>query len=65
MGERKSSAATTWVILFDEQQGTLYMHIPTCRIAHNITFVTPVVEFWLEQEIWLDKINSSGSTTRD
>ena len=27
------------------------MHHPTDRIAHTTTFVTPVVEHWLEQEI--------------
>ena len=28
-----------------------YMHYPTDRIAHTTTFVTPVVEHWLEREI--------------
>ena len=28
-----------------------YMHHPTDRIAHITTFVTPVLEHWLEQEI--------------
>ena len=27
------------------------MHYPTDRIAHTTTFVTPVVEHWLEREI--------------
>ena len=27
------------------------MHHPTYRIAHTTTFVTPVVEHWLEREI--------------
>ena len=27
------------------------MHHPTDRIAHTMTFVTPVVEHWLEREI--------------
>ena len=27
------------------------MHHPTDRIAHTTTFVTPVVELWLEREI--------------
>ena len=27
------------------------MHHPTDRIAHTTTFVTPVVEHWLEREI--------------
>ena len=32
------------------------MHHPTDRIAHTTTFVTPVVEHWLEREIalWLE-----------
>ena len=28
-----------------------YMHHPTGRIAHTTTFVTSVIEHWLEQEI--------------
>ena len=28
-----------------------YMHHPTDRITHTTTFVTPVVEHWLEREI--------------
>ena len=31
--------------------GFLYMHQPTDRIAHTMTFVTPVVEHRLEREI--------------
>ena len=31
-----------------------YMHHPTDRIAHITAFVTPVVEYWLEQEIVRD-----------
>ena len=27
------------------------MHHPTDRIAHTMSFITPVVELWLEQEI--------------
>ena len=27
------------------------MHHPTDRLAHTTGFVTPVVEYWLEQEI--------------
>ena len=34
-----------------KQQGFFYMHHPTDRTAHTTTFVTPVVEHWLEQEI--------------
>ena len=29
----------------------LYMHHPTDSIAYTTTFVTPVVEHWLKQEI--------------
>ena len=32
-------------------KGSLNMHHPTDRIAHTTTFVTPVVEHWLEREI--------------
>ena len=32
-------------------KGSFYMHHPTDRIAHTMTFVTPVVEHWLEREI--------------
>ena len=28
------------------------MHHPTDRIAHTMAFVTPVVEHWLEREIF-------------
>ena len=48
--ERKP-AATTWATLYKYQQGFFYMHHPTDRIAHTTTFVTPVVEHWLEWEI--------------
>ena len=48
--ERKS-AATTWAMISDWQQGFFYMHHPTGRITHTTTFVTPVVEHWLEWEI--------------
>ena len=47
--ETKLIAATTWATL--GQQVILYMHHPTDRIAHTTTFVTPVVEYWLEREI--------------
>ena len=26
------------------------MHHPTDRIVHNMAFVTPVMEYWLERE---------------
>ena len=29
------------------------MHHPTDRIAHTTTFVTPVVEHWLERELFV------------
>ena len=32
------------------------MHHPTDRIIHTTSFVTPVMEHWLEQEIWLTEI---------
>ena len=32
-------------------RGSFYMHHPTDRIIHTMTFVTPVVEHWLEREI--------------
>ena len=32
------------------------MHHPTDRIAHTTTFVTPVVEHWLEREILSSKL---------
>ena len=31
--------------------GFFYMHHPTDRITHTTSFVTPVVEHWLEREI--------------
>ena len=35
----------------DSENGFFYMHHPTYRIAHTTTFVTPVVEHWLERDI--------------
>ena len=49
--EGKAAAATTWVTLFSYQQGIFYVHYPTDRISHTMTFVTPVIEHWLEWEI--------------
>ena len=39
------------------------MHHPTDRIAHNMAFVKPVVEHWLEREIaqW---VHHEGSIRR-
>ena len=34
------------------------MHPHTERITHTTTFVTPVVEHWLERELVQNKINS-------
>ena len=45
--ERKP-AASTWATLSDYQQGFFYMHHPTDRITLAMSFVTPVVEHWLE-----------------
>ena len=36
--------------LFDWEQEIFYMHHPINRIIHNIVFVIPVVEHWLEIE---------------
>ena len=49
--ERKPTAATTWATLSDYQQGIFCMHHPSDRIEHTMTFVTPVVVHWLEQQI--------------
>ena len=35
----------------DSEQGLFYMHHPTDRITHITASVTPVVEYWIEQEI--------------
>ena len=32
-------------------QGIFHMHHPTDRILHDMAFVTPVVEYWLEWEM--------------
>ena len=34
------------------QQGFFYMHHPTDRMTHTTAFVSPVVEHWLEREIF-------------
>ena len=36
---------------FNNAIDTFYMHHTTDRIAHTMTFVTPVVDHWLEREI--------------
>ena len=41
------------LLLSIKSKGSFYMHHPTDRIAHTTTFVTPVVEHWLEREILL------------
>ena len=33
------------------------MHHPTDRRAHTTAFVTPVVEHWMEQEIFSERRN--------
>ena len=38
-------------LLFPINSKLFYMHHPTDRIAHTTTYVTPVVEHWLEREI--------------
>ena len=38
-------------LLFPISSNFFYMHHPTDRITHTMTFVTPVVEHWLEREI--------------
>ena len=48
---RTLAVATTWVTLFDLQQGFFYMHHSTDMITHTTAFVTQVVEHWLEQDI--------------
>ena len=35
------------------------MHHPTDRITHTTAFVTPVVEHWLEREIFLLEITTA------
>ena len=42
------------------------MHHPTDRKAHTTTFVTPVVEHWLEQEIaqWVHPMKDRSTTHR-
>ena len=37
-------------------KGFFYMHHHTDRIAHTTAFVTPVVEHWLERELWVGKL---------
>ena len=38
-------------LLFPISSKVFYMYHPTDRITHTTTFVTPVVEHWLEREI--------------
>ena len=40
------------------------MHHPTDRITHTTTFVTPVVEHWLEREIvqWVQPLANALTT---
>ena len=37
--------------LSNQHQGFFYMHYPTDRIIYTTTFVTLVLEHWLEREI--------------
>ena len=48
----RKPAAATWATLSEYQQGLFYMHHTTDRIAHTTAFVRPVVEQWLEWEIF-------------
>ena len=43
-----TDAATTWATISDYQQGIFYVHHHTYRMVHTMTFVTLVVEQWLE-----------------
>ena len=43
------------------RKGYFYMHHPTDRIAHTMTFVTPVMEHWLELEL-AQLVHLEGST---
>ena len=38
-------------LLFFTNANVFYMHNPTYRIGHTTTYVTPVVEHWLEPEV--------------
>ena len=60
--ERKPATAT-WATLSDQQQGFFYMHHLIDRIAHTTTFVTPVVEHWLERES-AQQVHHKGSVRR-
>ena len=42
-------ATTSWVTLFDYQQRILNMHHTIDKTAHTTTFVTGVVEHWMEE----------------
>ena len=46
--------------IFNYQQGMFYMHHATYRIVHTTTFVTPIMEHWLEWEIaqWIHRERS-------
>ena len=56
-----SRGETTWATLSDYKQGIFYMEHPSDRITHTMTFVTPVMEHWLEQEIaqWVNLFNDT------
>ena len=48
----------------DSEQGLFYMHHPTDRITHITASVTPVVEYWIEQEIaqWVHHDRIAGGS---
>ena len=48
---RKETRCRHIRLLFPINSKFFYMHHPTDRIAHTTTFVTPVVEHWLERKI--------------
>ena len=56
--ERANPLPSTRATLFDKQKGFFYMYHPTDWIIHTTTFVTPVVEHWLEREIaqWVHSV---------
>ena len=49
--ERENPLPPYGLLLPISSKGSFYIHDPTDRITHTTTFVTPVVEHWLEREI--------------
>ena len=50
--EKRNPLPPHRLLLSINSKGFFYMHHPTDRITHTTAFVTPVVDHWLERDIY-------------